>query len=228
MQEHAEDYLMVAFALTRTGELASTSRVAEHLGVAVSTASVRLKQLAAQGLVEHVQRGSARLTPQGELRALKALRGRRVLELFFVEVLGFAWDDVPAEAGRLADIASDVVIDRIDEFLGRPEADPGEVPIPGSRLAAHEPRYPSLWELGCGAPAVVRRLVDVDAALLRYLAQLQLRPATKVEVLERMPFEGGIRVRVAGVDHMLGARASHAVRVEPLAPDASEGGGPHV
>ena len=227
MQEHAEDYLVVAFALTRTGELASTSRVAEHLGVAVSTASVRLKQLAAQGLVEHVRRGSARLTPQGELRALRTLRSRRVLELFFVEVLGFAWDDVPAEAGRLADVASDVVIDRMDEFLGRPETDPERSPIPGSRLSAREPRYPSLWELGCGTPAVVRHLVDIDAALLRYLAQLQLRPAAEVEVLERMPFDGGIRVRVAGVDQVLGARASNAVRVEPLAPQAPEGG-PHV
>ena len=224
MATHAEDYLMVAFALTWTRGLASPSRLAEHLGVSVSTASFWLKRLAAQGLVEHVRRGSARLTPQGELRALRALRSRRVLELFFVEVLGFAWDDVPVEAGRLADVASDVVIDRMDEFLGRPEADPETGPIPGSQLGAQEPRYPSLWELGCGAPAVVRRLVDADAALLRYLAQLQLRPAAEVEVVERMPFDGGIRVRVAGVDQMLGARASNAVRVEPLAPHAPDGG----
>ena len=224
MHSLPEDCLAVIFALTRDGVLASPSQIAERVGASVPAVSLHLKRLADQGLVERVRYAGSRLTPAGERGALRSMRGRRVLELFFVEVLGFPWEDLPPETARLAQLASNAVIDRMDEFLGRPEADPRELPIPGSRPGVHEPRYPSLWELGCGAPAVVRRLIDADETLLRYLAQLHLRPAIEVEVLERMPFDGGIRVRVAGVEQVLGARASNAVRVEPLPRRAWEGG----
>jgi DtxR family Mn-dependent transcriptional regulator len=66
-----------------------------------------------------------------------------------------------------------------------------------------------------GTRAVVREVDDYDEDRLRYLAELGLYPGTRVEVLEREPFEGPIRIKVAGEERSLGRSLAEIVRVEP-------------
>ena len=44
--------------------------------------------------------------------------------------MGLRWDEVHDEAEQLEHVVSDRLIDRMDEMLGRPEADPHGDPIP--------------------------------------------------------------------------------------------------
>ena len=215
-----EDYLKTIFHLSREGATAGTSAVADRLGVTAGSVTGMLKRLAEHGFIEHVPYYGARLTDAGEARALEIIRRHRILELFLVEVLGYPWDEVHDEAERLEHTASSRLIDRMSEVLGRPESDPHGAPIPAADGAFHERRYPSLADIDTGARAVLRRVSDEDPEALRYLAGMGLVPGTPVEVLERAPFEGPVRIRIggaAGAEQVLGRRFASTLQVEPVA-----------
>lgn len=209
-----EDYLKTIFHLSSEGGAARSSAVAERLGVTAGSVTGMLKRLADQGFVEHVPYYGARLTDAGQERAIAIIRRHRILELFLVEVLGYAWDEVHDEAERLEHTASARLIERMSEVLGRPESDPHGAPIPSSEGTFEERRYPSLAEVGAGERAVLRRVSDEDPAALRYLADLGLRPGAEIEVLDHAPFEGPVRIRVAGAEHVIGRRFAATLQVE--------------
>ena len=209
-----EDYLKTIFHLSSDGGTAGTSAVAERLGVTAGSVTGMLKRLADQGFVEHVPYYGARLTDAGQERAIAIIRRHRILELFLVEVLGYAWDEVHVEAERLEHTASARLIDRMSEVLGRPESDPHGAPIPSPEGAYQERRYPSLAEVEAGERAVLRRVSDEDPAALRYLADLGLRPGAEIEVIDQAPFEGPVRIRVAGAEQVIGRRFAATLQVE--------------
>ncbi len=214
-----EDYLKAIFHLSREGGAAGTSAVAERLGVTAGSVTGMLKRLSDQGFVEHVPYYGARLTDTGQERAVSIIRRHRILELFLVEILGYAWDEVHDEAERLEHAVSPRLVDRMSEVLGEPEADPHGAPIPAAEGAFHERSFPSLADVTVGARAVLRRVSDEDPAQLRYLAGLGLLPGTEIEVIEHAPFEGPLRVRVGGergAEQVLGRRIASMLRVEPI------------
>jgi len=61
------------------------------------------------------------------------------------------------------------------------------------------------------------RVQDQDAEKLRYLGQLGLYPETQIQVLERAPFGGPLRILVGDaanhVEHMLGAEMAEQIIV---------------
>lgn len=210
-----EDYLKTIYHLSRDEAAAATSSIAERLNVAAGSVTGMLKRLSERGLVEHVPYYGARLTAEGEDEAVRLIRRHRVLELFLVQVLGYTWDCVHEEAERLEHTATDELIDRMATVLGEPDSDPHGAPIPGSGEAFVERTYPALSELAVGRPAVLRRVPDEDPEALRYLASLRLKPGARVEVVERAPFNGPVRLRVDGEEQMIGAELSRTLQVEP-------------
>ncbi len=121
--------------------------------------------------------------------------------------------------------ASDELVERMATVLGHPELDPHGSPIPTAEGEVSEPRHPPLSSLETGAIATVREVSDADEGRLRYLAELGLYPGTRVEILEREPFEGPIRVRVEGRDRSLGRSLAEIVRVEPVGESRTDAGG---
>jgi DtxR family transcriptional regulator, Mn-dependent transcriptional regulator len=210
-----EDYLKAIYQLAPDGEAVGTSAIAERLGIAPGSVTGMLKRLGREGLVEHERYQGARLTPGGRREALRMIRRHRVLELFLVEVLGFTWDQVHEEAEQLEHAASDALVDRMAAVLGDPEFDPHGHPIPsaGGQLRASD--LPKLSELEPGDQAVLRRVSDEDPEALRYLARLNLIPGARLEVLERTPFRGPLRVRVDDAEEMVGLELAARLCVEP-------------
>lgn len=210
-----EDYLKTIYSLSRDEAAAGTSSIAEQLNVAAGSVTGMLKRLAERGLVEHVPYYGARLTAEGEDEAVRLIRRHRVLELFLVKVLGYTWDCVHEEAERLEHAVTDELIDRMAAVLGEPESDPHGAPIPGVGEQFVDRTYPGLDELEVGRQAVLRRVPDEDPEALRYLAELHLVPGARLEVLERAPFNGPVRLDVDGVEQLIGAELSRALQVEP-------------
>src|ERR687895_2559302 len=105
-------------------------QLAAALGVAPGTATTMVKTLSESGLVEYEPYTGVALTSAGEKLATLVVRRHRLIELFLVQVLGFGWDEVHEEAEQLEHVVSDRLIDRVDEMLGRPQADPHGDPIP--------------------------------------------------------------------------------------------------
>ncbi len=207
-----EDYLKTIWHLDRNGG-ASTSKLASQLGVAPGSVTGMLKRLVQLDLIEYKPYRGASLTPAGERVALEVIRHHRLLELYLTEALGLGWDEVHAEAERLEHHLSEGVEARIDELLGHPSRDPHGDPIPTPELALERGASRPLSELDAGARAAVRRVPDGDPALLRYLAELGLTPASEVVVLERAPFDGPLTIEIDGRRHAVARELAARIEV---------------
>ena len=156
------------------------------------------KSLADAGFVVHTPYHGVELTPRGEQLAKELVRHHRLLELFLARALGYRLDEVDAEAERLEHAISEDFEDRLDAMLGHPTEDPHGDPIPSKSGEVLCTPTRSLTELKPGQSAVVRRVLDDDAALLRYLETLGLVPGASVLVEGQEPFGGPLIVRVGG------------------------------
>lgn len=212
-----EDYLKAVYELEFSGEAASTSDLAARLLLSPASVSGMVRRLAQQGLLDHVPYKGVRLTADGRRAALRTLRRHRVLESYLATVLGVPWDRVHDEAEALEHAASDDLIDRMAAALGDPAFDPHGAPIPTRDGSVDETRHATLLELPVGEAATVMSVSDDDPAMLRYLAELALRPGATVRVTARAPFDGPIDVQVGDTVRAVGPTLARAVRVAPAA-----------
>ncbi len=175
----AEDYLKAIYALGRTGEPATTSALAERLGVSGASVTGMLKKLAEAGLVAHEKYQGARLTETGRLVAVETIRHHRLVETYLHQALGVPWDRLHAEAEAWEHVLSEDLEARMDAALGHPTHDPHGDPIPTPDLELDEAALLPLARLDAGQVATVSRVSDHDPALLRTVGAAGLYPGTR-------------------------------------------------
>src|SRR6187401_463688 len=194
-----ENYLKAiylgAMSLTPPQRLVPMGHLSSALGVVPGTATTMVKALAESGLVEYEPYAGVALTPAGERLAALVLRRHRLIELFLVRFMGYSWDEVHDEAEQLEHVVSDRLIERIDEMLGRPEADPHGDPIPNSEGHIKQQDAQSLLTCPLRTPVIVSRVIDQDRVFLRFIEQNNLKPGESIEVEERDPASDSVRVR---------------------------------
>lgn len=205
-----EDYLKAIYHLTEGGDVASTTAIAQRLGIAAPSVTGMVKRLAEQGLVRHEPYRGAELTSQGRRAALRTVRRHRVLEAYLVAFLGYDWGTVHDEAERLEHAVSDPLIERMAQALGNPSVDPHGDPIPAPDGTIAEVVYTPITELPAGA-AVVRRVQVEDGEKLRYLASVGLVPGADVVILSHEPFAGPVTVRVGTHTQVIGRELGELV-----------------
>jgi len=176
-----EDYLKQILALQGEGE-ATVGDLARHLRVTPGTVTTMIKRLAEQKLVTSKRYGGIRLTAKGERLALAVLRRHRLIETFLVQTLGFDWSEVHDEAERLEHAMSDRLLDRIDEFLGRPDVDPHGDPIPTAKGALADRRLIPLGACRPGMRTRIGRILDQDASFLRFVEESGLKPGEPITI----------------------------------------------
>jgi DtxR family transcriptional regulator, Mn-dependent transcriptional regulator len=209
-----EDYVKAVYMLELREGTASTTALAARLEVTPGAVSGMLPKLTALGLVEHEPYRGVRLTDRGRLVALEVVRHHRLLELFLVESLGMGWDEVHAEAEVLEHVLSEELEELIAAKLGHPTLDPHGDPIPSRDLAiADDVESRDLYQLEPGARGTLVRVSDDDPEMLRFLTERGITPGTRLEVIDRQPFDGPLSVRVGDQVHVLGAVLTRAMRV---------------
>lgn len=190
LSRSTEDYLKAIYSLTERTEAASTSALAEALGIQPASVTGMVKRLAESNLLEHAPYRGVRLTPEGTRQALRILRRHRVLETYLVKRLDYSWDDVHAEAERLEHAASDGLINQMDRALGHPTHDPHGAPIPSNSGEIAERSFKTLADVEPGLEVEIRSVRDDDAEDLRQMAVLGLLPGTRVTVVRRTTTDG--------------------------------------
>lgn len=166
------------------------------------------------GFVQHVRYRDVSLTPAGEKIALRVIRSHRLLELYLTETLGFAWDQVHAEAERLEHHVSQALESRIAAVLGHPTRDPHGDPIPAADGSIDTLATTSLADLEPGDRAIVCRVSDRDPEALRYLGELGVVPGQEISILGKFPFDGPIHVRIGPHEHLFGHPLAARIDVE--------------
>ena len=210
------EYLGEIYRLERSPEGVTTSALAERLEVSSSAVARMLRRLDQLGFLTHIPYQGVKLSAAGEHEALRSIRRHRLLEVFLVKVMGFGWDEVHEESHGLQLTNSDAFEDRMDALAGHPTHCPHGDPIPtkeGRMAATHDA---PLLELAVGAGAVLRRVKTDDGDKLRYLAELGLVPGVPLRVLGRAPFNGPLRIRANGDEHVIGTELARSLRVETV------------
>ena len=71
----------------------------------------------------------------------------------------------------------------------------------------------SLWEVETGQKVTVRRVSDRNPEVLRYCASLGIYPQVRLDVLDRAPFNGPVRVLVDDQEHDLSEELARQIFV---------------
>ena len=211
MSSAVQDYLKAIYALESGGERATTSALAERMGVSAPSATAMTKRLAELGLVERAPYRGVALTDAGRRGALEVLRHHRLLERYLVDRLGLALDEVHVEAELLEHALSEELEARIDAELGYPTHDPHGDPIPDRDLRVSMPTLRSLLDREPGDRTTVARVPDGDAALLRYLGELALVPGSDAEIVSLAPFGGPVTVRTGTGEHAISRELANRI-----------------
>lgn len=208
-----QGYLMAAHALGAGGEPVTSSAMAERMGASPSTVSEGVRKLVALGLAEHRPYAPVELTATGHSLAVAMVRRHRIIETFLAQCLEYPWDAVHAEADALEHVVSDRFVDALDAFLDHPRRDPHGDPIP-TRDGRVDPLGDTpLDSAPEGSTGVVTRVSDRDNAVLRHLADIGLRPDSRVHVESRQVELGIITVSLGGRSVQVGTPVAAAVRV---------------
>lgn len=201
MNSVVEDYLKVIFSHTEwQSSPATTSLLAERLGLAASSVTEMVKKLVASGLVTHVPYGAIELTAEGRRLALRMVRRHRLIETWLVQSFGYSWDEVHDEADVLEHAVSDRMLDAIADKLGHPPRDPHGDPIPDSGGRMARPDAELLSDAPDGFVGRVVRISDRNSDLLRYLESRAIRLDTPIVVVGRRPFGSSLVIRLPGSD----------------------------
>lgn len=194
-----ENYVKAIYQIAgHDGRPAATGRLAESLGVSPGTVTSMLKTLSESGLAEYVPYEGARLTDKGRVLALRVLRRHRLIELFLVRTLNLTWDEVHEEAENMEHAVSDLLIDRIDAFLGRPATDPHGDPIPRADGTVARSASRRLSDLSVGERFRIERVTDQSSDFLRYLTEAGLELGTEGRIITSRSEAGVITIECGG------------------------------
>ncbi|MBJ7610439.1 MAG: metal-dependent transcriptional regulator [Candidatus Dormibacteraeota bacterium] len=213
--EVTDRYLETIYYIEHEGDVPRPGRIAEWLGVSPPTVSVSLQRLARDGWVTLANDRSVHLSDAGRVAAATVVRRHRLIERWLTDVLGLDWATADREAASLSHGVSEVVLERLDEHLGRPSTCPHGNVIPGRRPPQGRPML-RLVELPSGVESRVFRVSEVaehDAPqLLAVLHDGGLTPQARVLVRERG--EGQLRLVVDGHPVVISEGVAAAVWVE--------------
>jgi DtxR family Mn-dependent transcriptional regulator len=191
------------------------SELAHALGHSPPAVTDMAKKLAERGLVDYVPYRGLRLTAEGRREATRAVRRHRIVERFLTDMLGFPWQDAHEMATQFEHELPDRVEERLFKALKKPDMCPHGFPIP----KLPEESFPSvitLSQLEVGDSSEVATVLEEGHDILSFIDSLGLRPGARVEVLQRMPFDGPIVLLVDGVERTVGHTLAEIVTVYPL------------
>jgi DtxR family Mn-dependent transcriptional regulator len=217
-QRTIEEYLETIGALEDRESPVSTTSIAQSIGVSLASVSEMLHRLSEKGLVSYTPYGGATLTNDGQQRFLRLTRRHRLWEVFLTRYLGIGWEDVYEHACSLEHATTDLVADKLAEFLNNPKYCPHGSPIPGKDLKRQKNIGITMADMEIGQSARVLRIItERDPEFLRYLSSLDLTPGTRVTVLEKAPYDGTLKIEISGTEKAIGKEAATLIIVKPYA-----------
>ena len=210
-----EDYLKIIFELGGKSNKVSNKQIALSLNVAAGSVTEMVNKLSKEGLILHAPYSGISLTSQGVEVAEALIRRHRIWETFLVEKLGYKLADVHKDAEVLEHSVSEELIDRLEGFLGYPKRCPHGGVIPSKDGDYKEDSYLILNDIELNRPVTVGRFID-NHDLLEYLADVKLNLGDQVEILEKAPFEGPLKLRLVetGEEMSIGYKAAHYIFVK--------------
>lgn len=216
-----ENYVKTIYRLCvrQDNPTASTGKLAELMGVSPGTVTSMLKTLKEAGLAQYKPYEGVRLTESGRSLALRVLRRHRLIELFLARTLQMTWDEVHEEAENMEHAVSDLLVDRIDDYLGFPAVDPHGDPIPKPDGSVTYPKRTTLAQWPVGESFRLTRVLDQSSEFLRYLSETGMALETVGQVVSNHAASGIVHVLLEGREIPLSTEVAEKLLVDNHASD---------
>jgi DtxR family Mn-dependent transcriptional regulator len=166
------------------------------LDTKASSVTDMLKKLSEKEWIHYQKYQGVSLTDKGKLNAKIIVRKHRLWEVFLVEKLGFAWDEVHEVAEELEHIQSEKLINQLDQFLNFPSFDPHGDPIPNAKGEIINIEKQLISEIEVGKTITCVGVKDTSVDFLQYLNKQNISLGTKMKVLEKEPFDGTLKIEI--------------------------------
>jgi len=134
--------------------------------------------------------------PELHSAQLQTIRKHRLWEVFLVDKLHFAWDEVHEVAEQLEHIQSPLLIERLDAYLNYPKFDPHGDPIPDAYGDVRTRPRCALNEMDIDQSGQIVAVKDSSAAFLRYLDKVGAYIGARIKILDKVEFDGSIEILV--------------------------------
>jgi DtxR family transcriptional regulator, Mn-dependent transcriptional regulator len=194
-----ENYLKAIYRLSEGGtKEVNTNAIAEILSTKAASVTDMIKKLSVKNLVGYEKYYGVTITKLGKSEALMIIRKHRLWETFLVDKLHFTWDEVHDVAEQLEHIQSALLIEKLDEYLGFPTADPHGHPIPDKNGKLHIVRQIQLSDALVNKKFVIRSVKDGSPSLLQYLSKIGVYIGATVVILEKVEFDGSLEIVIDG------------------------------
>lgn len=177
---------------------AGTNDLANDLAISPASVNEMLKKLKNKKLVFYEKYEKTKLTELGYILAINIIRRHRLWETFLYEKLNFSWDEVHAIAEELEHIKSKNLIDRLDNFLGKPKYDPHGDPIPSKKGVIPKQSKKTLSEVSVGETCKMVAVKENSRIFLQYVLELGLAIDNQIKILQRNDFDGMTSIEVNG------------------------------
>jgi DtxR family Mn-dependent transcriptional regulator len=191
-----ENYLKVIFNLTAGGEKITPTAIAEALNNNPASVIDMIRKLSEKELITYNKKTGASLTLTGQKAAINIVRKHRLWEVFLKDKLQYTWDEVHDIAEQLEHIHHPDLANRLDEFLGFPQYDPHGDPIPQANGKMAKPYKTTLADVEEGKSCQVFAVKDTSSTFLVYLQKLGIDIGTKIELIEKIPFDDSLIIAV--------------------------------
>ncbi|MDQ7948652.1 MAG: metal-dependent transcriptional regulator [Pedobacter sp.] len=191
-----ENYLKIIYHLSELSNPVQTNAIAERIQTKAASVTDMLKKLSEKGLVDYVKYQGVTLTAKGKLTAINIVRKHRLWEVFLTQKLNFKWDEVHDVAEELEHITSDLLVERLDEFLEFPKVDPHGDPIPDRDGNFASLSFVKLSKLKINEGGAITGVSEHSSPFLKHLEKLGLTLGKKIVVTEIIDFDGSVELKV--------------------------------
>jgi DtxR family Mn-dependent transcriptional regulator len=196
-----EDYIKAIYHLGKEADkMVATNAIAEKMETKPSSVTDMIKKLSEKGVVNHKKYQGVSLTEYGQKIALSIIRKHRLWEVFLVNKLDFAWDEVHDIAEQLEHIKSEKLVESLDGFLGYPQFDPHGDPIPSKDGTFKKSIKKLLNEVSTGTKGICIGVKDSSGPFLKFLDKNQIALGDSIVVLEKEEFDGSLHIKIEGRD----------------------------
>jgi DtxR family transcriptional regulator, Mn-dependent transcriptional regulator len=194
-----ENYLKTIYRLSEGGEKAVlTNEIAENMSTKAASVTDMVKRLSGKRLIEYEKYYGVKITKLGKTEALMVIRKHRLWETFLVDKLNFSWDEVHDVAEQLEHIQSNLLIEKLDEFLGFPTADPHGHPIPDKNGKVQRVKQIALANAALNKKSAICAVKNGSPAFLQYLSKIGVYIGASILILEKVEFDGSLEVVLDG------------------------------
>ncbi|MEO6906236.1 MAG: metal-dependent transcriptional regulator [Ginsengibacter sp.] len=197
LSESEENYIKSIYNLQEKTEKVNTNSLANFLNTSAASITDMLKKLKGKKLLEYKKYHGFRLNEAGIKEALKIIRRHRLWEFFLVSKLEMEWEKIHDIAEKLEHINSTELINKLDNYLGKPKIDPHGDPIPDENGKVAVLKQKSLKDVPIKHNAIVSSVGNQTPEMMVMLNHYGIGIGSQIKVLKTFEFDGSLQIKIA-------------------------------